>query len=104
MEKGESKRWTTLKSEYLVKRPWLTARRRYGLGIDSVELCAGVAEPGETPEQSARRELQEETGYGGGKWTKLMEISQNPGTCNNITHCFLAQGVECISSQHLDRT
>ncbi len=144
MEQGESKRWTTLKSEYLVKRPWLTARRdmvqlpngvindeyyvleypdwvnviaitadgqfvfvrqyRYGLGIDSVELCAGVAEPGETPEQSARRELQEETGYGGGKWTKLMEISQNPGTCNNITHCFLAQGVECISSQHLDRT
>ena len=120
MEKGESKRWTTLKSEYLVKRPWLTARRdmvqlpngvindeyyvleypdwvnviaitadgqfvfvrqyRYGLGIDSVELCAGVAEPGETPEQSARRELQEETGYGGGKWTKLIEISQNPVT------------------------
>ena len=100
MEKGESKRWTTLKSEYLVKRPWLTARRdmvqlpngvindeyyvleypdwvnviaitadgqfvfvrqyRYGLGIDSVELCAGVAEPGETPEQALARECREE--------------------------------------------
>ena len=138
------KRWKTLKSEYLIRRPWLTARRdavqlpngvvndefyvleypdwvnviaitpeekfvfirqyRYALDLDSVELCAGVIEPGEEPVEGAKRELLEETGYGGGTWQEIMSIGQNPSTCNNLTHCFLATGVERISDQHLDRT
>ena len=137
-------RWKTLKSEYLIRRPWLTARRdvvqlpngevndefyvleypdwinviaitpggdfvfvrqyRYALDLDSIELCAGVIEPGETPEQGARRELLEETGYGGGTWQEIMTIGQNPSTCSNWTHCFLATGVEKLQDQHLDRT
>ncbi len=32
---GEIKKWKTLSSEYLIKRPWLTARR------DVVELPSG---------------------------------------------------------------
>lgn len=138
------KRWKTLKSEYLIRRPWLTARRdavqlpngeindefyvleypdwvnviaktddgqfvfirqyRYALDIDSIELCAGVIEPDETPEQGARRELLEETGYGGGEWRKFMTIGQNPSTCNNLTHCFIATGVKKLQEQELDRT
>ncbi|MBR5087754.1 MAG: NUDIX hydrolase [Muribaculaceae bacterium] len=137
-------RWKTLKSEYLIRRPWLTARRdavqlpngeindefyvleypdwinviaitpngdfvfvrqyRYALDLDSVELCAGVIEPGETPEEGARRELLEETGFGGGTWQEIMTIGQNPSTCNNWTHCFLATGVEKLQNQQLDRT
>ena len=31
-----------------------------------------------------------------------MTIGQNPSTCNNLTYCFLAQGVEKVGSQHLD--
>ncbi|MBQ9822188.1 MAG: NUDIX hydrolase, partial [Muribaculaceae bacterium] len=27
---------------------------------------------------------------------------QNPSICDNITHCFLAEGVERVSDQHLD--
>lgn len=140
----KSKRWKTLKSEYLIRRPWLTARRdvvqlpngivndefyvleypdwvnviaitgdgkfvfvrqyRYGLDLDSVELCAGVTEPGEKPVESAQRELLEETGYGGGSWEEIMTIGQNPSTCNNWTHCFVATGVERLSDQRLDRT
>lgn len=140
----KSKRWKTLKSEYLIRRPWLTARRdvvqlpngivndefyvleypdwvnviaitgdgkfvfvrqyRYGLDLDSVELCAGVAEPGEKPVESAQRELLEETGYGGGSWKEIMTIGQNPSTCNNWTHCFVATGVERLGDQRLDRT
>lgn len=140
----KSKRWKTLKSEYLIRRPWLTARRdvvqlpngivndefyvleypdwvnviaitgdgkfvfirqyRYGLDLDSVELCAGVAEPGEKPVESAQRELLQETGYGGGSWKEIMTIGQNPSTCNNWTHCFVATGVERLSDQRLDPT
>ena len=138
------KRWKTLKSEYLIRRPWLTARRdavqlpngevndefyvleypdwinviaitgeghfvfvrqyRYALDLDSIELCAGVIEQGETPEEGARRELLEETGFGGGEWKEIMTIGQNPSTCSNWTHCFLATGVEKLQEQHLDRT
>lgn len=138
------KRWKTLKSEYLIRRPWLTARRdavqlpngevndefyvleypdwinviaiteeghfvfvrqyRYALDLDSIELCAGVIEQGETPEEGARRELLEETGFGGGEWQEIMTIGQNPSTCSNWTHCFLATGVKKLQEQHLDRT
>lgn len=75
---------------------------RHGFAQVLTELCAGVIEPGETPEQAARRELHEETGYGGGRWSLLMTIGQNPSTCNNMTHCFLAEDVEPLDGQHLD--
>jgi len=131
-----------LDSEYIIRRPWLTARRdavqlpdgrinkeyyvleypdwvnttaitsdgefllirqyRHALGRTSFELCAGVIEAGETPEEAARRELLEETGYAGGQWTKLMQLSANPSTHTNLTHCFIARGVERVAAQHLD--
>lgn len=77
---------------------------RHGLGETCIELCAGVMEEGETPEQAARRELEEETGYVGGTWTRLMTISGNPSTTDNLTYCFIAQGVTYSGARHLDRT
>lgn len=77
---------------------------RHGLGKTCYEIPAGVIEQGETPLEAARRELQEETGYGEGEWSPLMTISGNPSTTSNITHCFLARGVKKISGQHLDAT
>ena len=78
--------------------------RQYRHAFDGVfdELCAGVSEKGELPGEAARRELLEETGYAGGEWTLTMTIGQNPSICNNLTYCFLAQGVEKVGSQHLD--
>ena len=80
--------------------------RQYRHAMDRVmvELCAGVCEAGETPEQSARRELLEETGYAGGTWREVMTIGQNPSICDNITHCFLAEGVERVAEQCLDES
>lgn len=140
----EDKKWTILKSEYLIRRPWLTARRdhvrfpdgrenpeyyvleypdwvnviaitkdghfvmerqyRHALGRTSFELPCGVMENGEEPLEAIKRELLEETGYGGGEWRHLMDISANSSTMNNMTHCFLATGVEKISEPHLDDT
>ncbi|MDE6779259.1 MAG: NUDIX hydrolase [Alistipes sp.] len=68
---------------------------RHGLGRTSYELAAGVADPtDESMEAAARRELMEETGFGGGKWRKLMSVCANPATQTNMTHCFVAEGVE----------
>ena len=78
--------------------------RQYRHAFDEVltELCAGVSEVGEQPIDAAKRELLEETGYGGGKWSLVMTIGQNPSICDNLTYCFLAEGVERLADQQLD--
>ena len=141
---NQDRRWQILDSEYLIRRPWLTARKdrvrlpngvenneyyvleypdwvnvvaltrdgrflmerqyRHGLQLTSYEICAGVCEAGETPLQSAQRELYEETGYGGGTWTPWMDISANTSTMTNLTHCFPATDAEPVSPQHLAAT
>lgn len=137
-------KWKTLSSEYLYRRPWLTARRdvvelpngqvhdeyyileyptwvniiaiteegkyvmvrqyRHGLGDIFTELCAGVVEDGEEPLAGARRELEEETGYTGGRWSLQCVLCPNPSCNTNLNYCFLAEGVRKTSGQHLDRT
>lgn len=89
----------TQKGEFVMERQY-----RHGLQWTGYEICAGVCEKGETALESAQRELYEETGYGGGTWTKLMTISPNTSTNTNLCHCFLAEGVEQISTQHLEPT
>ena len=76
---------------------------RYAMGKTVNELCAGVIEKGEDPMDAAKRELMEETGFGGGKWQKWMTISANPSTHTNLTHCYLAMDVERMDVQHLDQ-
>ena len=76
---------------------------RYAIGKTVDELCAGVVENGESPLEAARRELMEETGFGGGEWQEWMQISANPSSHTNIVHSFLAIGVERLGGQHLDK-
>ena len=120
-ENNQDRKWTILESEYLIKRPWLTARKdhvllptgvenkeyyileypdwvnviaitkdgrflmerqyRHGIQLTCYEICAGVCEANETPLESIKRELHEETGYGGG-------------------NCFLATEVEPVGDRH----
>lgn len=82
----------------------LERQYRHGLKEISTEICAGVVEKGEDVLTAAQRELKEETGYEGGEWTKLMTIAPNPGSMNNLCHCFLAKGVRQTGSQQLDKT
>lgn len=83
----------------------LVRQYRHGLGSVHYELPAGVCDPGDPgPEDSARRELLEETGFGGGDWSHLMTLSANPGTHANLTHSFLATDVERIADPRLEET
>lgn len=76
---------------------------RHGLGRIDFELCAGVTEASDaSPLDAAKRELLEETGYGGGEWKEWMAVCANPATQNNLTYSFIADGVEPIATPDLD--
>lgn len=56
-----------------------------------LELPAGTREPDEAPEQTAARELAEETGYSAGQLTPLHEFFSSPGISDERMHLFVAR-------------
>jgi ADP-ribose diphosphatase len=72
----------------------LVQQRREPARKALVELPAGTLEDGETPFESARRELKEETGLTGGDWRELTAFYTTPGFCRERMHLFLAQNLE----------
>jgi ADP-ribose pyrophosphatase len=79
----------------------LVKQWRYPLGKYSVEICAGRIEKGDSPEQTAARELEEEMGLRGNRFEKLGEFFVAPGYCEERLYVYLATGIE-ESSQNLD--
>lgn len=66
--------------------------RQYRAAVDAVtlELPAGHVDPGETPEQAARKELLEETGFESDSWVLLTKFSISPARFTNRVWCFFA--------------
>lgn len=88
---------------------------RHGIGQNVYEICAGTCEKREEPMAAARRELLEETGFGGGKWSLIGKYAPNPNSMNNWCYSFLAENVfklqepqqeqtECIEVIQVDKT
>jgi ADP-ribose pyrophosphatase len=71
----------------------LVRQRREAARKHLLELPAGTLEDGEQPLESARRELQEETGLTGGTWRELAAFYTTPGFCRERMHVFAAEGV-----------
>ncbi len=67
---------------------------RYAAGETLLEVPAGTIDPGESPEETARRELVEETGYHPGRIEKLAEFFPSPGILSERMHLFLATELE----------
>jgi 8-oxo-dGDP phosphatase len=67
---------------------------RHPAGQRLVELPAGLLDqPGEDPEEAARRELVEETGYDASSWTRLASTYSSPGVTSEVIHLYLARGL-----------
>ncbi len=63
---------------------------RFSIGETLWELPAGTRDPSESPEETAIRELEEETGYRAGRWELLAEFYPSPGIMNERMFLFLA--------------
>lgn len=75
---------------------------RHGEAALSVEFPGGVIDKGEKPEEAARRELEEETGYKAGKLIELGNVNPNPALFSNHVHFYLAQDLQATGKQCLD--
>ena len=72
---------------------------RKALERSIIEIPAGKLEPGELPEVTAVRELEEETGYGCKELTYLQSFATSPGFADEIIHLFIARGLYQIENR-----
>jgi ADP-ribose pyrophosphatase len=71
----------------------LIRNRRLTVGETLIELPAGTREPYESPLESARRELTEETGYQAKSIEELIAYYPSPGVMNERMSIFVAKGL-----------
>jgi ADP-ribose pyrophosphatase len=71
----------------------LIRQYRHAVGGYIYEVPAGKLNPGETPEECARRELEEEIGYRATSLTPLLSVFTTPGFTDERIHLFLAGGL-----------
>ena len=85
--------WVVVGARTTGGRWLLVEQHRHGGDASTLEPAGGVIDPGESPEQAARRELLEETGYAGGTLASLGWVHSNPALSGNRVHQFFVDGV-----------
>ena len=72
---------------------------RFAVSRYLIEFPAGTLEIGETPLNSIKREIQEETGFKAAKWDKLGALVNAPGYSDEVIHLFLARDISKLKSE-----
>ncbi len=76
----------------------LVEQMRPAIGGQMLEIPAGRVEPGESPEDCARRELAEETGYMVTSLESLAVFYTSPGFTDELVHLYLARDPVLLES------
>jgi ADP-ribose pyrophosphatase len=76
----------------------VTLVRQYRYAVDALvwELPAGRRDPGESAEDGARRELEEEVGLRPRSLEPLLTFWTTPGFCDEVMHLFRASGLDSV--------
>jgi 8-oxo-dGTP pyrophosphatase MutT (NUDIX family) len=72
-------------------------RHRFAPDVWNWELPGGLLDLGETPAETAAREVEEETGYRARSVEHIVTFEPNIGMVRNAHHVFLARGVEKVA-------
>ena len=86
----------TDKGEVVMIRQW-----RHGSKEITLEIPGGLVDESD-PEDAAKRELLEETGYQGDRVTYLGSINPNPAIFSNLCHTYLIEGARKVSETDFD--
>ncbi len=78
----------------------LVENERYAVGKVLLEVPAGTIDCGETPEQTAARELVEETGFRAGRIEPIRSWFVSPGVMNERMYLFLCRELEPGIASH----
>lgn len=82
---------------------YLTDEFHYGIGRHSIEAVSGGIEPGEDPDLTARRELQEELGLMANEWKYLTTVDPFTTIVVSPTRLYLATDLTAVE-KNLDGT
>ncbi|MTH52264.1 NUDIX domain-containing protein [Bacillus mangrovi] len=81
----------------------LVEQFRKALERTLAEIPAGKLEPGEEPETTAVRELEEETGYTAKSISHLVSFYTSPGFADELVHLYITEELEPLKTEaHLD--
>ena len=75
---------------------------RHGSSSITMEFPAGLIDKGEKPEEAAKRELLEETGYSAEKFILIGTANPDPAFMNNTSYTYFAVNPVKSSGQSLD--
>jgi ADP-ribose pyrophosphatase len=78
----------------------LIENHRYALGTKLLEVPAGTIDAGESPDQTAERELLEETGYRAARIRRIREWYVSPGFMTERMYLFVCEGLEPGPAHH----
>jgi len=80
----------------------LIRQYRHGIRESTLEIPGGIVEESDSPEDAARRELIEETGYKASEIQLLGSVHPNPAFLTNRCYTFVAKGVSRMKEQEQD--
>ncbi len=81
-------------------RVCLVRCRRYAVGETLLEVPAGTIDPGESPDDTAARELREETGFEAGRIARIAEWYVSPGVMTERMYLYRCEDLRPGPTEH----
>ncbi|MGH2551383.1 MAG: NUDIX hydrolase [Thermomicrobiales bacterium] len=81
---------------------WFVRQTRYAIDRELLELPAGLIDPGETPLETAQRELREEVGLVPGSIEEIGSLFPSAGYSTEEVHVFLARDCDVVDHETRD--